>query len=1156
MRKFKYFFELLFVNNRVFGLVLRLVTQILEIIHQRWIKRILNYTFVLVRFVLNVMLNMRFGIYSSIGENINLIIYILWLIIKFIFSPIRWLFKFFRSEIGRKILAHMTWLPIIAYLSFSIIWIIYILSNSEQVIIIFNVLRIPNWSDLSASIVYVRLFFIVTGFLFVICLFIIRVINGSVPLSAGLALLRAFALSLILLVVSQLHNTIFFIKNNFMSLNPNSGTTILDFGWIRVDRTVSDLFMTKYIACYTETHNSLPLDQQQMTNIIESSGGSVDLAKNKMADLISLATKVFNVSGLSTIVVQNTSVVANFAATNPKFITLLALMGLFGGLRLYYKGLVGLCPLHTFGDFVGLIERLPTQFVRGDASKKVSNPDDLIPGYWFGNPYDPWILPVSWYSGLWYAYCVAGWYGIEADVYYSTFGHSLLEAINKKRGVLSPAFYNNILLLNSDWYPPLRSTMNLPVTTYHAILSTINGSTLVGSVFLTNTVLDLVRNSAVHVEQQRISNFVYINDDKHNDDNNQSSLCSHNTLPLIVNEDDNSIVKTQDNQVVVDTTIEKGEEYFSGDEENVTEFPPRPRSPKPWDSPSRGWPRMRLGYTDEEFELIIGSNDPESVGSSDGRTAASIARKAASIVDEHGWQTALDYQPVHYQHEDDDFPECPPNEKGKEKLYPEDNKRYLSSFSGWNYLNPVPILCSVFGSTWHLILSLFVSQTDNKENSDTTTSSRTTTRIQSVTHDQGYGVPDPEQIYIPESVLKPLHPLHAADLLAYANSPVKDQIQVIPGVGVISPKSPYLNKNIPMSSNLSYLLFDVFAPITRFMLASPILGVPGTDWAFYLSMFSIGTSLINRVVKVLDIFSGKEYITPLISRGFITPEERAAVALYELQLDRKLKPTTAGYFFPFPRGANFIMRLWGEEKFVMLYKDYIQGCIHRLTNTQLLELKDAFADQSWNKLIAKSPQELSEFMLKHKSMGSYLVQARNQSHLEVSVLSRQDGSGLFESVNSTKYNKPPTDAQIRAYLRVECDLISAELERRRVGGPFDKWDYIHYEHILLRQGRFPVLQQSWLGHEHFNLTVNGKMVEVVREPPFFRPHEIQPFDCVNRHARVAQLIRVIESGNADAVCFQTPKDFKFIQPSPEELNQSFAIDSNEIPETFDESSIV
>jgi hypothetical protein len=137
---------------------------------------------------------------------------------------------------------------------------------------------------------------------------------------------------------------------------------------------------------------------------------------------------------------------------------------------------------------------------------------------------------------------------------------------------------------------------------------------------LTNTVLDLVRDSAIRVDQQRISNFVYVNDGR------ASTISSpHHALSPIV--DDPGSGHQVDNQL--DGSVEYGE-YSDSDEEIL------PKSPKPWDSPSRGWPRTRLGYSEEEFEQIIKSNDPESVGSSDGRTAASIAREAASRVDEHG----------------------------------------------------------------------------------------------------------------------------------------------------------------------------------------------------------------------------------------------------------------------------------------------------------------------------------------------------------------------------------------------------------------------------------------------------------------------------------------------------------------------------------------
>lgn len=552
---------------------------------------------------------------------------------------------------------------------------------------------------------------------------------------------------------------------------------------------------------------------------------------------------------------------------------------------------------------------------------------------------------------------------------------------------------------------------------------------------------------------------------------------------------------------------------------------------------------------------MLESNDPESVGSSDGRTAASIAREAAGKVDKDGWQTALDYRPLEERPTPEDFPECPLHEKGKEKMYPEDNRRVTKSFMQRSYAGTVLVLSSFFSSVWRAASLLFRNEAATSSDNNGTTSSDTIKALP-VT---GSGVYEdaisPEPLNIPESVRESLHPLHAADIEAYANSTTRDQIQIVPGVGIISPKSPYLNKNIPISPNLAYLLFDIFGPISRFMLA-PVLGVSGMDWTFYLSMFSMGTSLINRVVKVLDVFSGTEYLTPLLSRGFITPEERAAVALYELQLDRKLKPTSAGYFFPFPRGANFIMRLWGEDKFLILYKDYINLCIHHLTNTQLLELKSAFADSNWDELVNKSPQELEEFMLKHKSMGSYLIQARNPSHLEVRVLSAQAGNNEFERVNPEFY-KPPTDLQIRSYLRSECALIDAELERRRLGScSLDEWDSVHYAHILLRQGRFPVLPQSWLGPEHFNLTPSDKTVEVVREPPYFKPNEIQPFDSVNRHARVAQLIRVIEAGKGDAVCFRTPYDFKFVQLSAERLNPSSVVVPTKTFDSPGESSIV
>lgn len=222
---------------------------------------------------------------------------------------------------------------------------------------------------------------------------------------------------------------------------------------------------------------------------------------------------------------------------------------------------------------------------------------------------------------------------------------------------------------------------------------------------------------------------------------------------------------------------------------------------------------------------MLESNDPESVGSSDGRTAASIAREAAGEVDKYGWQTALDYQPLEERTTLEDFPECPPHEKGKEKLYTEDNRPKIS-FLHRSYVTTVLMLSSV----WHAISLLFRNEAaTSPDNSNENTPSSNTIKAPPVTGDGVYGgVINPEPLEIPESILESLHPLHAADMEAYANSAARDQIQIVPGVGIISPKSPYLNKNIPISPNFAYLMFDIFGPISRFMLA-PVLGVSGMD---------------------------------------------------------------------------------------------------------------------------------------------------------------------------------------------------------------------------------------------------------------------------------------------------------------------------------------
>jgi hypothetical protein len=106
--KYKYIFELLFVNNQVFGLVKRLFLSIqylltgfvkmLITLCTKLVREVSNYIFALIRFLMNVSLSARHWIYSSIVEKrsnlliTDLIVSVLWVIfviIKFIFSPIK-----------------------------------------------------------------------------------------------------------------------------------------------------------------------------------------------------------------------------------------------------------------------------------------------------------------------------------------------------------------------------------------------------------------------------------------------------------------------------------------------------------------------------------------------------------------------------------------------------------------------------------------------------------------------------------------------------------------------------------------------------------------------------------------------------------------------------------------------------------------------------------------------------------------------------------------------------------------------------------------------------------------------------------------------------------------------------------------------------------
>lgn len=81
------------------------------------IKKITNPLFTAVRFILNIALKVRFGVYSPIEKRyfflfadfIASTFWVIWVIIRAVFSPVSRLFKFLGSERGRKVLAYITW---------------------------------------------------------------------------------------------------------------------------------------------------------------------------------------------------------------------------------------------------------------------------------------------------------------------------------------------------------------------------------------------------------------------------------------------------------------------------------------------------------------------------------------------------------------------------------------------------------------------------------------------------------------------------------------------------------------------------------------------------------------------------------------------------------------------------------------------------------------------------------------------------------------------------------------------------------------------------------------------------------------------------------------------------------------------------------------
>ena len=246
--------------------------------------------------------------------------------------------------------------------------------------------------------------------------------------------------------------------------------------------------------------------------------------------------------------------------------------------------------------------------------------------------------------------------------------------------------------------------------------------------------------------------------------------------------------------------------------------------------------------------------------------------------------------------------------------------------------------------------------------------------------------------------------------------------------------------------------------------------------------------------------------------------------MYELDEARKVLPRSDGYYHPIPITAGMDLRSMGAEDFAKTYKIHIALCIRELPDSRLKELQLAYSPKNWDKITSLSPKEITDFMLTHKTVGSFLLQARNDERLVV----RNGGyvNGQFEWFHqppdqTRRY--APTDDQIRAYLDIETSEIALELQRRE-SGELDWLDILHYQHLLLRQGRYPTMPKSWLGRENVVSDPELGFVEVYREPPFFVPEEVEVFDFCKQRAVIAQMISILKNGYGESLCTEVPMD--------------------------------
>lgn len=328
--------------------------------------------------------------------------------------------------------------------------------------------------------------------------------------------------------------------------------------------------------------------------------------------------------------------------------------------------------------------------------------------------------------------------------------------------------------------------------------------------------------------------------------------------------------------------------------------------------------------------------------------------------------------------------------------------------------------------------------------------------------------------------------------------------------GILTKLSPYANQDIPVSRNF-YSFLDTSALIGEFQHGGFQNFIYWSNFYFLASLLGSAGLLTNRILRLSDIVSGKEYTCPYISttQDFLHPQQRIATALFEAKSSSRVLPSNKGYYHSLPINPTADLKQSGVYKFVETNLNYIKLCLRKLDNTSLIELREAYSIKNWDKFKSMKPSEINVFMLKNKSVGSFLVQSRNDFRLIPTINGSVDGEFEWYKQPHNQCRFKPTDDQIRNYLDIELIFIQNELNRRKFCGStnLDLTDIVHYQHELLRENRFPVINKTWLGPENIMINPNGPgFIEVYRPAPFFQAIPIQAFDFANQNAVIAQMV--------------------------------------------------